>query len=78
MNFYCPSCQQVVNTEPESTITTRFNQTAYKAHCPICQTDMAVYGSSAPLNTTISAPDIQTNAEQDADAVVREFAQATS
>lgn len=45
MQFYCPTCQQIHDLTPETTLTTKLNQQAYKAHCPTCQQDLACYGA---------------------------------
>lgn len=55
MEFYCPSCQKTVETDPQSTVTTKFNQIFYKASCPTCAQDMAVHEnqpSTESLETT--------------------------
>lgn len=40
MQFYCPVCQIVVEVQPETTVTTKLGQTAFKTHCPTCKQDL--------------------------------------
>jgi endogenous inhibitor of DNA gyrase (YacG/DUF329 family) len=49
MQFYCPVCQATVETEPESTLTTKLGQVAYKSHCPTCGQDLSVVAQKPPL-----------------------------
>lgn len=79
MDFYCPQCQKSVDVSPETTVTTKLNQTAYKAHCPVCNQDMAVYGSQTSNQESVATKtdaDPHT-AQAEVDQALREFGTST-
>ena len=41
MQFFCPVCQVSGDIQPETTITTKLGQIAYKAHCLTCKQDLS-------------------------------------